>query len=210
MQFHHKIQGEESVEQLGISLQQLGHIPSMTGKELDHLLKGRFFQALHVKWQRTLGAHKSDETFYALYDRARMFESREKQYSADSRVDNRGKQKGQNQNRSSEKQFQGDSKSNSGSQSVSVPKGRGTQGGVGVNRSHFRRQCYNCHGYGHYASDCTRTWREALGCARGNPASSINSTVGDEQSSKVSVEPSSNVSIEQSSNMKNRCLLRVG
>ncbi len=203
LQFHHKMQGEESVEQLGISLQQLGRkaFPSMTGKELDRLLKGRFFQALHVKWQRKLGVPKPDETFYALYDRARMFESREKQYSADSRVDNRGKQKGQHQNRSSEKQFQGDSKSDSGSQSVSVPRGRGAQGGAGVNRSRFRRQCYNCHGYGHYASDCTRTLREAPGRARGNPASSTNSTVGAEQSSNVSVEPSSNVSIEQSSEM---------
>ena len=45
------MQGEESVEQLEISLQQLGRkaFPSMTGKELYHLLKGRFFQTLHVK-----------------------------------------------------------------------------------------------------------------------------------------------------------------
>ena len=56
----------------------------MLGKELDRLLKGRFFQALNVKWQRKLGAPKPDESFYALYDRARALESREKQYSAGS------------------------------------------------------------------------------------------------------------------------------
>ena len=56
---------DESVEQLGISLQQLGHkaFLSMFGKELDRLLKSRFFKAL-------LGAPKPDETFYALYDKS--------------------------------------------------------------------------------------------------------------------------------------------
>ncbi len=86
LEFHHKTQGTESVEQLGISLQQLGRkaFPSMAGKELDRLLKGRFFQALNVKWQHKLGAPRPEETFYALYDRARALESREKQYSAGS------------------------------------------------------------------------------------------------------------------------------
>ena len=73
---HHKTQG---VEQLGISLQQLGRkaFPSMSGKVLDRLLKGGgggrggFFQALNVKWQHRLGAPRPDETFYTLYDRAR-------------------------------------------------------------------------------------------------------------------------------------------
>jgi len=54
----------------------------MAGKELDRLLKERFFQTLHIKWQRKLGAPKPDETFYALYDQARGLESREKQYSS--------------------------------------------------------------------------------------------------------------------------------
>ena len=35
-----------------------------------------------MKWQRKLGAPKPEETFYDLYDRARLLESREKQYSA--------------------------------------------------------------------------------------------------------------------------------
>ena len=70
------------MEQLGISLQQLGRkaFPSMSGKELDHLLKGRFFKAL-------LGAPKPDETFYALYDPSRNDRVEGKKYSADSRVE---------------------------------------------------------------------------------------------------------------------------
>ena len=70
LEFHHKTQGGESVEHLGISLQQLGRkaFPSMSGKELDRLLKVRFFQALNVKWQRKLG--RPDKTFYTLYNRA--------------------------------------------------------------------------------------------------------------------------------------------
>ena len=86
LKFHHKTQGGESVEQFGISIQQLGRkaFPSMTGKELYRLLKGRFFQALNVKWQRKLGAPRPDETFYTLYDRARALKSREKQYSSSS------------------------------------------------------------------------------------------------------------------------------
>ena len=52
---------DESVEQLGISLQLLGckAFLSMSGS-----IHGRFLQAL-------LGAPKLDETFYALYDPSR-------------------------------------------------------------------------------------------------------------------------------------------
>ena len=84
LEFHHRTQGNESVEQLGIDLQRLGRkaFPSSQGKEFDRLLKGRFFQALHVKWQRKLGAPKPQETFRELYDRARTFEQHEKQYAA--------------------------------------------------------------------------------------------------------------------------------
>lgn len=59
------------------------------GQERDIMLKGRFFQALQVRWQRKLGAPKTDETFKELYDRARMLGQREKQYaeSAASRGD---------------------------------------------------------------------------------------------------------------------------
>ena len=84
LEFHHRTQGSETVEQLGIDLQRLGRkaFPSSQGKEFDRLLKGRFFQALHVKWQRKLGTPKPQETFRELYDRARTLEQHEKQYAA--------------------------------------------------------------------------------------------------------------------------------
>lgn len=40
--------------------------PSLGAKELDRLLKGRFFQALLPKWQRKLGAPKVAESFNEL------------------------------------------------------------------------------------------------------------------------------------------------
>ena len=56
LEFYHHAQGEnESVEQLGLSIQQLGRkaFPTctITGKHFDRLLKGRFYQVLLVKWQ---------------------------------------------------------------------------------------------------------------------------------------------------------------
>ena len=64
LEFHHKTQGNETIEQLGLGIQQLGRkaFPSITGKEFDRLLKGRFYQALLVKWQRKLGPPKADES----------------------------------------------------------------------------------------------------------------------------------------------------
>ncbi len=78
------MQGEESIEKLGIDLQRLARkaFPKAMGKEFDRLIKGRFFQALYPKWQRKLGAPKSGESFTELYERARMLEMHEKQYSA--------------------------------------------------------------------------------------------------------------------------------
>ena len=84
LEFHHRTQGEETIEQLGLSIQQLGRkaFPSITGKDFDRLLKGRFYQALLVKWQRKLGPPKPDESFHDLYTRARLVEEYEKQYAA--------------------------------------------------------------------------------------------------------------------------------
>jgi hypothetical protein len=85
LEFHHRTQGgDESIEQLGISIQSLGRkaFPTITGKDFDRLLKGRFYQALLVKWQRKLGCPKPDEGFHDLLARARMFEEHEKQFTA--------------------------------------------------------------------------------------------------------------------------------
>ena len=83
MKFHQKMQKGESVEQLGIDLLDLGRkaFPKITGTEFDRIMKGRFFQALHTKWQRKLGAPKPAETFSELYDRARTCERHEQQFT---------------------------------------------------------------------------------------------------------------------------------
>jgi hypothetical protein len=85
LEFHDRTQGpEESVEALGQSIQQLGRkaFPSITGKDFDRFLKGRFYQALIVKWQRKLGPPKADESFYDLFACARLLEEYKKQYQA--------------------------------------------------------------------------------------------------------------------------------
>ena len=73
LEFHRNTQVDgESVKLLGLELQRLGRraFPSTEGPEFDRLLKGRFFQALHTKWQWKLGAPKPSESFSELYDRA--------------------------------------------------------------------------------------------------------------------------------------------
>ena len=88
LEFHHKIQGSDTIEQLGISIQQLGRkaFSGITGKDFDRLIKGRFYQALLVKWQRKLGSPKPEETFHDLFARARMLEECEKQFAASANV----------------------------------------------------------------------------------------------------------------------------
>ena len=75
-----------------MEIQRLGHraFPSVKGRDLDRLLKGRFFKALLPRWQCKLGAPKMEETFQELYDRARMYEQREKQYAESAAVHNGG------------------------------------------------------------------------------------------------------------------------
>ena len=75
MEFHQLIQDAQSIEQLGIELQRLARkaFPSISGKEQDILLKGRFYQALLPRWQQKL-TPKPEETFAELYDRARTLE----------------------------------------------------------------------------------------------------------------------------------------
>ena len=84
MEFHRRVQGDEAIQELGMDLQKLAHktFPSMEGKDFDCMLKGRFYQALHPHWQRKLNAPKPDETFGQLFERARMLEQHEKQFTA--------------------------------------------------------------------------------------------------------------------------------
>ena len=83
IEFYHVMQGSDTIEQLGTTVQQLGRraFPSMNAKEFDRLIKGRFFQALLVKLQRKLEAPKPGELFHELYNRARMLERYERQYA---------------------------------------------------------------------------------------------------------------------------------
>ena len=66
LELHHRVQNPvESVEAVGRSIQHLGWKAffSITGKDFDHLLKGRFHRALLVIWQQKLGPPKTDESF---------------------------------------------------------------------------------------------------------------------------------------------------
>ena len=75
------MQEQQTVERLGIEFQRLGRkaFPNADSKELDRMLKGHFFQALHHKWQRKVGAPKTSETL-ELYDRTRTAERQENRY----------------------------------------------------------------------------------------------------------------------------------
>ena len=75
LEFCRKLQGEESVQQLGMDLLKMVRraFPTVREDEFNRLLKGRFFQVLHVKWQRKIGAPKPEESFQDLYNRARLY-----------------------------------------------------------------------------------------------------------------------------------------
>ena len=68
LEFHHLMQTSETIEQLGIKIQQLGRKAFLiiTGRDFDRLLKGRFYQALLVKWQRKLKSPRPEESFLDL------------------------------------------------------------------------------------------------------------------------------------------------
>ena len=57
IEFHQMVQGSQSVEELGLELQRVAKraFPTIVGKDLDRLLKGRYFQALGTRRQRKLG-----------------------------------------------------------------------------------------------------------------------------------------------------------
>ena len=151
LEFHHRAQGgNESIEQLGIGIQQLGRkaFPSITGKDFDRLLKGRFYQALLVKWQRKLGCPKPDEGFHELLARARMLEEHEKQFAASA------------QTRSETKKTTGDG---SKKPSRHMPERQDSTPttsnlpGTAVEPEYSQprgRRCYKCKQIGHVRRDC--------------------------------------------------------
>jgi hypothetical protein len=125
-------------------MQQLGRkaFPSIVGKDFDRLLKGQFYQALQVRWQRKLGAPKPDESFHDLLAQARMLEEQEKQFSA-SRTRKSGRKSGSvdPMRNSSQKKIELDNPRTNPEESANSTKPK-------------ERRCYICKGIGHLRRDC--------------------------------------------------------
>ena len=150
LDFHQMTQKEESIEKLGVELQRLCRkaFPSSSGKDLDRLLKGRFYQALLPKWQKKLGAPKLDESFMDLYDRARTLEKHEEQYAAAARTrDDRTPTRGsKNSDDKATPKFSQSKESQPTLKDVKKPQ-----------ESTFRkdnRGCFLCGNMNHIARDC--------------------------------------------------------
>ena len=164
LEFCRKLQGDESVEQLGMDLQRMARraFSNMPEAEFNRLLKGRFFQALQVKWQRKLGAPKPDESFQDLYDRARLLEQYEKQYSDTVAVRNESQVPKPNPATRNRGPVAAKPKSQAQPQVSSATTASSTlpqRPSDGVSKKQFT--CYRCHGVGHLARNCTRPPRSA-------------------------------------------------
>ena len=129
--------------------------------EFDRMLKRRFFQSLLPKWQRKLGAPKLDESFTALYDRARMLEMHDQQYTAAAQARD-GKTKGATHGKEGQKPTEQPRQS---SQSQK-PSGDGASPSV-VNRGGMQPKskfsCWKCGEMGHLSRHCRKKTHEALG-----------------------------------------------
>ena len=161
VEFHQLVQKNQSVEQLGLQLQKVAKraFPTLVGKDLDRLMKGRFFQALLPKWQRKLGAPKTEESFDELFNRARTMEFREQQYNeiADER---RGKDKPRKVDGETTRGKGSDSRSNTsceGSDS-SGPKPTSDRPANRLGLQHIK--CRACGQYGHFARNCGQKRRQ--------------------------------------------------
>ena len=166
LEFHHKIQGSDTIEQLGISIQQLGRkaFPSITGKDFDRLIKGQFYQALLVKWQRKLGSPKPEETFHDLFARARMLEECEKQFAASANVRSSEYQK---------KPFNNRVRKPPNSKLKETPAARIQEKPVDLESSQPReRQCFLCKKVGHMRRECPLK-TEAPGCSQASSTSVV-------------------------------------
>ncbi|ETX01158.1 MAG: hypothetical protein ETSY2_37740 [Candidatus Entotheonella gemina] len=159
MEFHQVVQKGQSIEQLGLELQKLAKraFPCLSGKDLDRLLKGRFFQALLPKWQRKLGAPKVEESFDELFNRARVSERREQQYSdlaEERKIKDKPRKTDTDTSRergsgSSSKTGTGALSPNNDSSSDKPPRKQGQ----GI-------QCRACGRYGHIARNCLQRKRQ--------------------------------------------------
>ena len=147
MEFHQLMQGEESVEKLGLQLMSLSGkaFPSLGSKERDRLLKGRFFQALLPKWQRKLGAPKVGESFNELYERARTCERHDKQYQS------AFNQRAKDQSRPKAKRVESAPGSSDASEQVQPQPQPQRDAPTGKRKSTI--SCFRCGG-GHFLRNC--------------------------------------------------------
>ena len=172
LEFHHKSQGEESVEQLGIDLQCLGKkaFPSTHGKDFDRILKGRFFQALRTKWQRKLGAPKAEESFQQLYDRARMAEEHEKQFVASAASKSESQPAGKKRTHQSNSAGKPTGSRPEENQKSTKPEDSGARSQT----SQPPRTCFWCKEPGHLVRDCPkRKGSEARGRSAGSRTATL-------------------------------------
>ena len=181
VEFHSLVQENQSAEQLGLELQRLAHkaFPSLSGDDLDRMLKGRFYTALLPKWQKKLGAPRPTEKFNDLYERARTLERHDKQFqaSAASRTEKtesspKPSSKPPSVDKATESNASGSQKSSS-------------DAGTGQSAQRPVRICYLCRRPGHLARNCHNKKRFAE--ARGR------SQAGQGSQSKVSVVEASSV-----------------
>ena len=136
----------------------------MVGKELDRLLKGRFFQVLLPKWQRKLGHPKADESFEELYGRARTAERHDQQYKESAAGRDGPRHKGNDRSKRVP-----NSNSRSEPQKEEPQQGSKESEGSQESREHSGSPiCFNCRGVGHIARYCRKPRQGSEATGRSN------------------------------------------